>query len=109
MLKPTPNVLGADFFDRSFQCPLESMLGPRPAPSQISLDFGDALFKRIKVWRISRQIFHTRPGRLDQANRPQAAVEGDLIEHYDVVDLLHQRSSGAILWDMFSYPMMSMT
>jgi len=87
VLKPTPNIFWRNLVNRSFQRSPESTVSARLACSQSPLDFGDTLLKWIQIWRMRWQFFHPRPGCPDEANRPHAAMEGDLIRQDDIAQL----------------------
>src|SRR5258706_14712618 len=80
MLKPTSNIFRCNLFDRSFQGSLDPAICARPATAQDSLDFGDTLFNRIKIRRMRWQLFDPCPGRPNQTDRSQTAVETDLVQ-----------------------------
>lgn len=75
MFKPPANILWRDLCESVFQGGARGALRAGLERAQNRLELGNALFNRIKVWRVRGQILHMCPSRFDQADSPRTIME----------------------------------
>ena len=85
MFEPPANIFWRDLCESVFQGGPQFSLRAGLERAENRFEFGNALFNRIKVWRVRGQILHTGPGCFDQADSPRAIMKFDIIQKHDVV------------------------
>src|ERR1043165_958428 len=91
MFEPPSHISRRNLGKRIFQSGPQGAVRTGLEGAEKRLEFRNALFNRVKVWRVGRQILYARSGRCDQADRPRTIMELHIVQTHDVAPAQHWR------------------